>query len=144
MSKATALSLLFCFLITAFSAGALASFMTTIPNTTNTCINSTYKFYSPDQMNPTLILIDRRVTFNPTALCSTASMGTNGCNRDPGSPMLLVASASGLQIANAPFCSWNCGVCGTSIRTDGSSGLPVELMEFSVGEDAVPAGSGDH
>ena len=32
----------------------------------------------------------------------------------------------------SPFCEWQCLGCGKIYRIDGSDGLPVELMEFSV------------
>ena len=129
-------ALLACFfivLLIGLTDKVLAQDMTTVANTTNACINSTYKSYTPNIMSPTSILIDRRVTFNPTAVCTTAVMNNANCGRDAGS-MLLIASAAGAQITMSPSCSWNCGGCGT-IVTDRNIGLPVELMEFSVGSD---------
>lgn len=38
----------------------------------------------------------------------------------------------------APYCQWSCP-CGT-VRIDGSDGLPVELLEFSVASDENAAG----
>ena len=113
-----------------FAGGALGQFTTTIPNTTNACINSTFKSYTPNVTSPIAILIDRRVTFDPLVGCLTAVANNASCSRDGGS-MLLVAAVSGTQITNSPSCSWDCGAagCGT-IVTDGNSGLPVELMGF--------------
>ncbi len=117
---------------------ATAQDVSTVTNTTNACIDSTYKLFSPNMAFPTLILIDRRVTFNPTAQCTAGIANSAACARDPGSPMLLIASASSNQIPNNPQCSWNCGPCGTII-TDGNIGLPVELMEFSVESEEAAA-----
>jgi len=74
-------------------------------------------------------------------LCSGRSMNAT-C--DPGTWMgsttiqpvsTLFATAS--TMATNPSCEWVCSCgseSGATIRIDGSNGLPVELMEFSVGE----------
>ncbi len=117
--------------LVALAGGALAGGETSLmANTTNACISFTYKLWSPNMAAPTFIIIDRRVTFNPVAVCTTAAMNNASCNRDPGTPMLLVASASSTQISNAPSCSWNCGGCGTIVTDGPTVGLPVELMDF--------------
>ena len=107
---------------------AVAQDMSTIANTTNTCINSTYKFFSPSMAAPTVIIIDRRVTFNPMTLCTTFMSNNAICVRDPA-PIRLQASATGA--ATNPYRIWNCGGCG-QIVTNSSDGLPVELLNFSV------------
>ncbi len=113
----------------------------TIVNTTNACINSTYKLFSPNMISPTFILIDRRVTFNQVTFCTTATSNSALCNRDMGVPMFLGTSAASttnipmlMQLTMMPSCSWNCGVCGTIITNGANSGLPVELMDFSIND----------
>ena len=141
MSRNVTLPVLLAFAqMVALAGGAPAQTgeMATYANTTNACIDSTYKFWTPDMANPTLIIIDRRVTFNPMTLCTTAGMNSAFCNRDPGTPMLLVASAFSTQFPNSPFCSWNCGACGTIVTDGPNQGLPVELMGFGF-EDEEPA-----
>ena len=113
---------------------AVAQDMSTIMNVTNTCIKSTYKFWTPNMAAPTLIIIDRRVTFNPVTVCGTATMSMSAsCMEDPGVTMFLGASAFGPQITMNPYCNWNCGACGT-IVINASNGLPVELLDFSVND----------
>ena len=117
------------------SVAILAQDTTLIPNNTNACISFTYKFYTPNMTNPTLIIIDRRVTFNPVTGCMTMAYNAF-CGDDPGTPMLLSAQAIGTQITMSPACVWDCAVagCGT-ITTDSSDGLPVELMDFEIEDD---------
>ena len=126
-----------------YAREAMAQDTTTIVNTTNACINSTFKSYSPYKTNPTAILIDRRITFNPVTGCVTAGSNNANCNRDGGS-MLLGAAASGMEITMNPSCSWDCAGAGCGTITTGTAdGLPVELMEFSVGQVSMEAVNGE-
>jgi hypothetical protein len=133
------------------ASGALAGGDTTyVVNTTNACINGTYKLYSPNVTAPTLVLIDRRVNFDPTPPlslggCTTAASNNAGCGRDAGPPFMQLSATASLPAAG-PFCSWNCGACGMIVTDDGD-GLPVELMGFgfeeeAAGEDDVKNGGG--
>lgn len=134
--KTTLLTLVVLTVVLAPARTARAQDMSTVANTTNACINSTYRSFSPNATSPTFILIDRRVTFDPVANCVTAGMMSAFCSRDGGTPMLLIAQASSAQFANSPYCRWNCGACGI-IETDGSIGLPVELMDFGVDDEVA-------
>ena len=132
MRNALLLSLLVFAPVFGLSTKALGQDVSTIVNTTNACINSTYRSWTPNMAAPMSILIDRRVTFNPLTLCTTAMSNNAGCARDGGTPMLLIATAVGTQLTMNPSCSWNCGVCGTIVTNGANNGLPVELLDFQV------------
>lgn len=70
----------------------------------------------------------------------TMSMNVIACNLSGGAGTTNVLSASAFNTAVNPTCGWNCA-CGI-VTIDGSDGLPVELMEFSV-EDEGEAGGAD-
>jgi len=106
---------------------AIAQDTVVIPNTTNTCINSTYKLYIPNQTAPTFIGIVKYLT-NVTASCMLTASNSAFCNANLSS---AVASVTGMQITQSPSCQWTCGGCGT-ISTGPSDGLPVELMAFDI------------
>jgi len=64
--------------------------------------------------------------------CSlTMSMNVINCYPDPGSSVSSLG-ASAYTTAIDPSCGWNCG-CG-QVTIDGSDGLPVELLDFSIGQ----------
>ncbi len=77
--------------------------------------------------------------------CSVTSSSNvttlNGCF--PGLTMIDTGGPGGVafhfrarRATTAPrtaHCQWNCTGCGT-VRIDQTNGLPVELLEFSVGE----------
>ncbi len=70
----------------------------------------------------------------PAASCSvTASMNVNGCF-PPVTTSTTLLSASAQTTATNPSCNFNC-TCG-SVTIDGSDGLPVELLQFSVEEES--------
>ena len=65
----------------------------------------------------------------------------NSCALVPGTHAYCVPSIMGYTLlayamssstSPTPVCVWDCGIC--LVRIDSSDGLPVELMEFSVGE----------
>jgi len=79
----------------------------------------------------------------PGSCTLTMTMNARNCN--PGtagfSTSLLWAYAN--TTAVSPSCQWACD-CGT-VTTDSSDGLPVELMSFSVEDEAdKPETSGDN
>jgi hypothetical protein len=120
-------SVIFCAVV----GSAIAQDMTTATNTTNTtntkCVQSTYKFYSPNHTSPTFVYI-RKSLAPGVSSCVVGTMINAICNNASMGP--LVATA-GFPSAS-PSCSWSCAL-GCTIVTDGSSdGLPVELMGFSV------------
>ncbi len=129
MPKNTALiSLLVVAQLVALAGGALGE-TSLMANTTNACIDSTFFSWSPSMAAPSVILIDRRLNVDPGA-CTTANSSNASCSIDTGQDY-LIAIVTGTQITNVPFCSWNCAGAGCgSILTDGSIGLPVELMGF--------------
>lgn len=77
------------------------------------------------------------------ALCVSTGMNAQTCYPGPVAMTLTVLTAAANVTATvSPYCNWDCN-CGTGapphVITDGSDGLPVELMEFSVSQDdAVP------
>ena len=80
----------------------------------------------------TLIIVDK--TLSAATTCTLTMMNASFCfpSYAPANTAVLVASAF-TATAN-PSCAWTCG-CG-SVTTDGSDGLPVELMEFSIDDSA--------
>ncbi len=71
-------------------------------------------------------------TMNMAMTCSPAGpLSTSG---------LLARATTGTIATMSVSCGWTCG-CG-GVTTDGSDGLPVELMDFAV-EDDVAAVSGE-
>lgn len=65
--------------------------------------------------------------FNPSISCALIG-GNATCNGQGPSVTYLSAIAQNSVVS--PYCSWTCE-CGP-YRIDGSDGLPVELMSFSV------------
>lgn len=80
---------------------------------------------------PTLIIVSK--TLATADQCTLTMMNASFCfpSYTPATTAQLVASA--LTATTNPSCGWVCG-CG-SVTIDGSDGLPVELMGFSVEGD---------
>jgi len=82
---------------------------------------------------PTLIVTKQ---LSGIAFCNLVGQNALACFPGTGVPMstaILAASANPSATVN-PFCSWTCS-CGTgafAVVTDGSDGLPIELMDFTV------------
>lgn len=120
---------LFGLLCLGISVFAHAQDTTLITNTTNTCINSTFKSWSPNMTSPVGgILIDKFLTVNPMTNCTIASSNNADCGLEAS---YVSAFAEFSQHTQSPSCAFNCG-CGTITINDVDDGLPVELMEFGV------------
>lgn len=92
------------------------------------------------------VISTTQTSFSPTmavtkqlsgiATCNLVGNNALACFPGLGGPVptsFLIASANPSATMN-PFCSWTCS-CGSgsfSLMIDGSDGLPVELMDFSV------------
>lgn len=100
-------------------------------NTTNACIQSTYKFITPSTAAPSTIGILKYLTVN--RVCTAVVAMNAGCN--PGvaaSTATVGATATAAQIGMAPTCQWACAGCTNITTSAATDGLPVELMDFSI------------
>ena len=61
--------------------------------------------------------------------CSTTTSNNATCAKNFTSPTIFLYAGNN---GSAPSCAWTCTVCTGSIVIDGTDGLPVELMDFSV------------
>lgn len=74
-------------------------------------------------------------TLSASTMCQTTAMNAFSCF--PGAAPFFTNKlyAVALSATVNPYCNWSCG-CGTGalphVTIDGSDGLPVELMDFSV------------
>ena len=80
-----------------------------------------------------------------SASCTAVGMGGAGCRLGPtATAATMFYAVANPVIATSPTCTFNCS-CGVtaSFVIDGSDGLPVELLEFSIGA-ADDDGIDDH
>ena len=95
--------------------------------------NVTMTLKQPNPTSPTSIL--KYLMATPATGCgSPMGMGANCYSFPPpgtmAPPFAFTAVGAIKTTGPSPFCSWVCN-CGT-ITVDGSDGLPVELMDFSI------------
>lgn len=67
-----------------------------------------------------------------SATCNlTMSNNVLDCRPNPGAAGSTL-SATAYSSAMSPSCQWDCGAGTCTVTTDGSDGLPVELMDFDI------------
>ena len=82
---------------------------------------------------PTLIVTKQ---LSNIAFCSLVGQNALACFPGTGVPMstFILAASANPTATMSPFCSWTCS-CGTgafTVVTNGSDGLPIELLDFTV------------
>jgi hypothetical protein len=75
-------------------------------------------------------------TLNGFFSCMTTAMNASSCGLGPSPMTANKLYAAAMSATMNPFCNWTCN-CGPGSTTvafviDGSDGLPVELMDFSI------------
>lgn len=90
----------------------------------------------PNPTTPTLIIVTK--TLSAPYACRTTMMNASFCFPSAVTATTSQLVASALAVTANPSCAWSCMGCAGSaphVTIDVSDGLPVELLDFSVGDD---------
>lgn len=112
---------------------------TSIPSA---CVMTIMRTGIPNTMSPTSY-INIEKTLDMSRVCTwQSSTGMAGGICNPGMAAgatntgMLIASAIGTDLSMNPGCVWQCAGCGMITTTAAKDGLPVELMDFSIQDEA--------
>lgn len=115
------------------SVQAIAINTTVTVNSPHPCVASSMRYYLPSGTTNPITFLQNFKQLTATVVCTLANSNFATCGSNAAPVNLLAASASSAQIGMSPSCSWNCGGCAANpIVTDGSDGLPVELLELRI------------
>lgn len=77
------------------------------------------------------VLIEKYLSNSYSCMSVATMMNALDCNPGAAGSFTSLLSAEAVTATMDPACSWVCTGCG-NVTIDGSDGLPVELLEYSV------------